>query len=525
MHPTETVPSATRRTFLRSLARNGFRVVLAGTVLVGFFYAVENYRGSRLWGAEKERLAAQGTPIDYRQIVPGPVPDAVNFAELPVLRPLFQYEPGRGFLDTNGFRVATTLFQFLPQNPWKSKEPERLAWRTALPTDLAAWQALFRSPPVKAQAEIAAGTARLPKLPEAPQSAARDVIDALECLRPGLDLVSRGVRERTQARYPLRYQDGWGCLLPHLGVLRSASQRLTLRASALIAEKRTDEALADIETLIRLADTLETEPYLISLFVRSAILDSALQPVWEGVSSRLFTPAQASELQQRLSGIDLLAHWRRSMDMERAVALQIVDEALLQPGGRARMALVWDLLPSGDAGYPVEIYFRLAPRGWFHTSLVATSRAIDELAKAQTRDVPRLVEEWPGPAPTRSLRLMMFSRFMLPQPRSSNLAGGFARVVRHHTHLQLANVALALERSRLAQGEYPEATTALTPTYLSAVPLDPIDGQPLRYRRDARDRFTLWSVGRDGIDQLGAIPERTSDEAADSGDWVWATGR
>jgi hypothetical protein len=52
-----------------------------------------------------------------------------------------------------------------------------------------------------------------------------------------------------------------------------------------------------------------------------------------------------------------------------------------------------------------------------------------------------------------------------------------------HVLLRYAFVALAAERYRAAHGDWPAAAADLVPEYLSTVPLDPFDGEPLRYLR------------------------------------------
>jgi hypothetical protein len=69
-------------------------------------------------------------------------------------------------------------------------------------------------------------------------------------------------------------------------------------------------------------------------------------------------------------------------------------------------------------------------------------------------------------------------------------------------------VMAALERYRLAQGEYPPALTALTPDLLKQLPLDPWSGKPFGYLRldkpDEQGReYVLYSVGADGEDNGG----------------------
>jgi hypothetical protein len=68
---------------------------------------------------------------------------------------------------------------------------------------------------------------------------------------------------------------------------------------------------------------------------------------------------------------------------------------------------------------------------------------------------------------------------------------------------RLLQTAIALERHRVAQGKYPPTLTALVPTFLSTVPLDPMDHQPLRYRLEADGRYILYSIGVDGKDDGG----------------------
>jgi hypothetical protein len=67
--------------------------------------------------------------------------------------------------------------------------------------------------------------------------------------------------------------------------------------------------------------------------------------------------------------------------------------------------------------------------------------------------------------------------------------------------------AVAAERYRLAHGAWPGKLADLVPAYLDAVPLDPIDGAPLRYARHA-EGVTVYSVGLDGTDDGGRIDRK-----------------
>jgi hypothetical protein len=73
---------------------------------------------------------------------------------------------------------------------------------------------------------------------------------------------------------------------------------------------------------------------------------------------------------------------------------------------------------------------------------------------------------------------------------------------RKHAHVRCLAAALAAERYRREHGAWPESLDKLVPAQLTEVPLDPYDGQPLRYRRLA-DGVTIYAVGGDGVDNGG----------------------
>lgn len=101
-----------------------------------------------------------------------------------------------------------------------------------------------------------------------------------------------------------------------------------------------------------------------------------------------------------------------------------------------------------------------------------------------------------------------------------------ARLVAHYeAHRELTIAALALERFRRKHGSHPEALSQLVPEFLPAVPVDWMDGQPLRYRLNADGSFTLWSVGDnltdDGGDASGPPVNMRRNDIWEGSDAVW----
>jgi len=88
--------------------------------------------------------------------------------------------------------------------------------------------------------------------------------------------------------------------------------------------------------------------------------------------------------------------------------------------------------------------------------------------------------------------------------------------------VDLGRVACALERYRLAHGQYPKTLDALTPRYIAPLPHDIINGQPLHYSRTSSGKFLLYSVGWYETDD-GGQTALTKNGSVDylRGDWVW----
>jgi hypothetical protein len=82
-----------------------------------------------------------------------------------------------------------------------------------------------------------------------------------------------------------------------------------------------------------------------------------------------------------------------------------------------------------------------------------------------------------------------------------------------------AAIACALERYRLANGQFPENLQALVPHFAAHLPNDAITGESFKYRRTDDGRFVLYSVGWNEKDD-GGVPGETQFDRT-QGDWVW----
>ena len=123
-----------------------------------------------------------------------------------------------------------------------------------------------------------------------------------------------------------------------------------------------------------------------------------------------------------------------------------------------------------------------------------------------------------GPGLSQIWHHRLFSALLLPALSAIAQKSAFAQ-----TTADEAVLACALERYRLAKGEFPETLAALNPQFIQSMPHDIITGEPLKYRRKENGQFILYSVGWNETDDSGKVIMNDKEKAIDitQGDWVW----
>lgn len=470
-----------------------------------------NWRGRQAWNRMHREVRAAGECIDLAGFVPPPVPDDQNFAMTPFLAPLFQFEPGTQiWRDTNAVNRAIEFGKGFPSPPSKTD-----GWSTGQRTDLTTWASLLGRP---------GGT-------NDRQASAHAVLDALKTYDLGLTELREASR-RPQARFNICYDapDPTSILLPHLAVLRVATQMLALRASAHLALGESDPALDDILLALQLADKLKDEPVLISYLVRCGQRVVVAQAVWDGFADRRWSESQLLKLQLELQQRAMWEEVAKATQGERAFGHQIIAVVRRDPAWLPQLGSsdVRNQSPPPPP-WPERLFLRSIPRGWFYFEEVEYDRIFREtmLSKAQVASRcldPATVDKADSlmkaklAAPSRAfLHQRLLSGMLLPA-----LPGVYRRAARAQVITDQAVLACALERHRLAHGRFPASLKDLVPQWLGAVPADLIKGEPPRYRREADDRFVVYSIGWNGTDD-GGVPGLTDRGKADltRGDWVW----
>jgi hypothetical protein len=502
--------------------------VISVTVLL---YAEESWRGKRAWAALQREAAARGESLELSSVFPPPVPDDENFALTPGLPRLLGYvepEPGATWRPPD-FDSESQAFFHGRQQEWPAAN-----WALQQATDLAAWQAFFRQHPLTNSETASNTTARglvFPFAPQ-PQTPAADVLLALSRYDSALALL-RAADRRPKVRYPLAYDKGLFALISprsfHAENLRAAVHILSLRAVAELDQNQSEAALRDTLLALRLADSLAHQPYEPLHRFRNGMLLLCLQPVWEGLVSHRWSEAQLHTLQQRFAGLDLLAEFRLAARGDALVTMNLADQFHAYLKGQR--SSVSDHIANANQDEISLIFglFRvLYPVGWLYQDKVWIYRFYERRAEVSKALDPANQQQWHSEV----RRAIDPALLIMVAPRLQETFREFAeRALYLQTACQEAATACALERCRLAQGQYPTSLDALVPTWLKQVPADllAVGGAPLKYRREADGGFVLYSVGLNHVDDQGKPGSldkewrgvQSNSPRLDEGDWVW----
>ena len=496
--------------------------------LIALFYAEEDWRGKHDWEKYKREWEAKGEKFDFKDFVPPPVPDDQNFAMSPIVFTSYGQiltRDGKAIPpDKRDTNFVNRLNMDIVHNYEES--PKNGDWRTAKISDLKTWRDYYRA--------LAATTNEFPVAPQ-PQSPAADVLLALSKYNPAIEEL-RQAGQLSYSRFPLDYgiEDPAEILLPHLHVLKQCSLALQLRAIAELQNGESEKAFDDVKLALRLADSIHSEPFIISQLVRYAMVQIALQPVWEGLAEHHWSDAQLAGLDAELSKLDFPADYEFSVRGERSSRSKIIDWIEQK---RSRYWSLADMVNNNNQPNTMEnflgtVAFYLAPKGWFYQNEITIAQVEQQwnltLVDATNQTVSPKIVEHAATALESSLHTTpfnFFARLLLPA------LGVFAQKTAYAQNaVSMARVAIVLERYHIANGTYPDSLDAIASQFPEGIPHDIINGEPLHYRRTDDGQFILYSVGWNETDDGGVVVFKNTsnprDESKtgidmDKGDWVW----
>jgi hypothetical protein len=359
----------------------------------------------------------------------------------------------------------------------------------------------------------------------------------------------RAIKIDTEIVFPVAYQDGFRAMLPHLAQIKTLAVWLSVATSYELHERNKAEAKESLLALLRFLKNYKTEPFLISHLVRYASLNIAFNTTWEALQYEGWSDSELKELQESWSAIPI-QDLEVTLSMERAVGIQTLAE--LRESGENPFQV---LMSSGSSStgflddldeFATEL-MNNNPKAAFKALLnqpnqklwLCTQSYREELALLETWQVgietSRIIKAEKTYQP--SLKNLEAKLAEIHSGREDLLFGDAASSVRPQMKLastkiaqQLAVTSCALHRYKLKNDHFPTELKQLIPQFLSSIPIDPIDGKPLRYRMQSDGTFLLYSVGVDGTDEGGDVTLTNSAPGQEwvrpaypslAHDWVW----
>jgi len=500
--------------------------LIGSAAFILLFYAEEDWRGWHAWQKFKHEWAAKGETFDFANVVPPAVPDDQNFAMTPIVFSSYGSMLTRGgeFIpydhrDNNFVDRLKVSIGYKGDGPVKQSNGD---WQTAKMSDLKAWQNYYRALVLK--------TNEFP-VSSQPQTPAQDVLLALSKYDSTIEEL-RKASQLAYSRFPLNYEceDPAAILLPHLADLKQCAQVLELRAIAELQNSQSEKALADVKLSLRLADSIHTEPFLISHLDRIAILNLTLQPIYEGLAEHQWSDAELVILDLELSKLNFLTDYKLALHGEMGTMNGVVVYLQRNPG--MYLSLLGDAsnyghMSAAEFMVATAMHWHLVPSGWFYQNQLRCARAF-EAYYLPVADVdqhtlaPALILRADEAIEKERRNLNPFNILeCLALPKFGNATVKFAHA---QSSTDSARIAIALERYRLAHGEFPDFLNALTPHFMEKLPHDLINGLPLHYQRTDDGQFVLYSVGWNEADDGGVVAKAKSPLPgieSSEGDWVW----
>jgi hypothetical protein len=254
----------------------------------------------------------------------------------------------------------------------------------------------------------------------------------------------------------------------------------------------------------RLAHSLAGKPHLISYLVRTSCIVISLSGLERTLSVTEFSDGQLRQMDEMLS------RTRESLDMtdglvaERAEVINVFQDPSLGEEIWQGMEEVTNLMKIPVIGKTGLIDY-----------LDYMADCMEALKLSGIQQIVRLHE----------IEKEMENQSVLHVVGKA-MAPSIARIaeidLQRRSHIDLARTALAIERYRLAKGELPGGLEELVVEYMEAVPIDPFDGKPIKYKRAERG-YLLYSVGMDGKDDGGK--ERTTKKRSETYDSTFIVTR
>ena len=345
--------------------------------------------------------------------------------------------------------------------------------------------------------------------------------------------------------------------IPNLVEVRRTSHALQ---GAALYDLHTGNLAEALENLIELEELLRyrsDDPGLVPLMIRIVVSHVSTEVTWDALQADGWSEAQLARLQAaRYDSARFLSQLPRAFQGEMVGRIYAVqrckseslqknldrtEELRAQFGFSNPPVAIWrkwvfhPIWSVAWAGQEEMDFLKFADRNLDAVKAAVQHRSFERL-KAEltsTRDAyQRPPAAWRFYGELPGYDGLVFNPSSTNNPPEKCPYADFSRAatmtMQYLTHRELVSAALAIKRYNLKHGTWPANLADLTPEFLASVPMDYMDGKPLRYRRNPDNTWMLYSVGddfKDGGGDAATKPAANSNPGIDTpwnrADWVW----
>jgi len=268
---------------------------------------------------------------------------------------------------------------------------------------------------------------------------------------------------------------------PEMRQLRRAVFLLACDAVVAIERGDVERFQESVEGILQIAQLTGNAPLLGGQLVRFAVIGPGCNVVHHALS-RLQLPLETSErLASKLHELDLFDSFRRGLVGERALMAECFRD--LQLWEYADRLTAWSKFYV-ELNAPADLCFYLEQLQIMIDALDKTPQEAFQIADSITQ-----IEDRERVPPISATLVPAFRAFMVP-------------IMRTTFHADACRTGLAIENYRAKNHQIPKSLDDLVPEFLDNVPIDNLDGKPLRFETTAKG-YRIYSVGHNGKDGEG----------------------
>ena len=292
----------------------------------------------------------------------------------------------------------------------------------------------------------------------------------------------REAAKRPGHYFPIAYENGPDTNLPHLAKFKGVAQLLRYSALAKLDRGDVDGAMGDIRLQFRVFRASGAGLFTISQLVQIAIGGITVDTINKSLHTGMLNDAHLQEL-DRLLTLDrkYLGQMERAMQAERISTGPGTIEAYINGAEFDSMFNRRD-----NPG-------RLIPKGWHYQDLIFYDSTLKEYVS--------LIREAKNSGRIQQLSVnMLFMKAKVEVRRNWHVFSGMllfglekslAKAGRLMNRFATARLGVAIERHRLAKGSLPDNLDELVSTYMDAIPVDLLSGNPIAWERKGNHRYRI----------------------------------